>query len=139
MSPIWHAGVALILITTFVALVGLFAYQLYGPGIQFSIPDYLLPAGWATTTERANVADPLAGYPGVLFECGDVKALKAEFLGESVNLVLSDGRELILPQIASSEERRYANVDESFVFWNKGVTASIEESGVLTYVSCLQI
>jgi membrane-bound inhibitor of C-type lysozyme len=139
MSPVWQGGVALVLIIVFFSIAGAIAYQLYGSGIQFSVPDYFLPAGWATTTERESTNDPLANFPGTLFRCGGGAALKAEFLEESVSLALSDGRQVRLPQISEGDERRYANSNESFVFWNKGITASLEESGATTYASCLQI
>jgi membrane-bound inhibitor of C-type lysozyme len=32
----------------------------------------------------------------------------------------------------------YANRDESFVFWNKGRAAFIEEGGTRTYTGCVQ-
>jgi len=143
----WHAMFGIVFIAAFFTIVGLIAYQLYGPGIHFAVPDYLLPAGWATTSE--TVADPLAEYAGVRFECDGEKALKAEFLDGSVRLALSDGRQLSLPQTVSASGAparagephaggRYANTDGSFVFWNKGITAFIEESGTQTYESCLQ-
>ena len=54
----------------------------------------------------------------------------------SVALVLSDGRKLTLPQARSASGARYANANESFVFWNKGDTAFIEENGKTTYDGC---
>ena len=132
----WHAMFGIVFIAAFFTIVGLIAYQLYGPGIHFAVPDYLLPAGWATTSE--TVADPLAEYAGVRFECDGEKALKAEFLDGSVRLALSDGRQIRLPETISASGARYANTDGSFVFWNKGITAFIEEGGIQTYASCLQ-
>lgn len=55
-----------------------------------------------------------------------------------VQLELSDGRELTLPQVISGSGARYANRDESFVFWNKGRTAFVEEAGQQTYTGCVQ-
>jgi membrane-bound inhibitor of C-type lysozyme len=51
-------------------------------------------------------------------------------------LTLADGRELHLPQVVSGSGARYANADESFVFWNKGNTAFVEENGKRTYSGC---
>jgi membrane-bound inhibitor of C-type lysozyme len=48
----------------------------------------------------------------------------------SVEIVLSDGRSFNLSQTISASGARYANEDESFVFWDKGDTALILESGV---------
>jgi membrane-bound inhibitor of C-type lysozyme len=55
-----------------------------------------------------------------------------------VELTLSDGRTLALPQVMSASGARYANHDESFVFWNKGRTAFVEEAGQQTYNGCVQ-
>jgi membrane-bound inhibitor of C-type lysozyme len=55
-----------------------------------------------------------------------------------VELTLSDGRKLALPQAVSASGARYANADESVVFWNKGRTAFVEEAGKQTYTGCAQ-
>ena len=74
------------------------------------------------------------------FACAAGKSIDAIFVNgasSSVRLTLSDGRTLSLPQAHSGSGARYANADESFVFWNKGDTAFIEESGTTTYVDCV--
>ncbi|MFA5052935.1 MAG: MliC family protein [Parcubacteria group bacterium] len=48
---------------------------------------------------------------------------------DSVKLVLSDGRKFDLTQVIAASGARYANSDESFVFWNKGDDALILENG----------
>lgn len=139
MKPLWQGVIAVLLVASFFSIAGVVGYQLYGEGIHFDIPDYLLPAGWATTTERVAENDPLSEYAGTLFECEGGKALKVELGNGNVRLALSDGRQVSLPQSASSDGERYTNANESFVFWNKGITAYVEENGVQTYASCLQI
>lgn len=54
----------------------------------------------------------------------------------SVHLSLSDGRSLTLPQTLSADGARYANPDESFVFWNVGNTAFVQEGNKETYTKC---
>ena len=44
---------------------------------------------------------------------------------------------MTLPQAISASGARYANSDESFVFWNKGDTAFIQEGENYTYENCL--
>lgn len=129
----WHAAIAMLLIATFFSFVGFVAYELYGPGIHFDIPDYLLPAGWATTTEEMSASGPLAQYRGTLFKCEGDKALKAEFLDGKVNLALSDGRRVRLPEISRGF---YGNADGSFVFRSDGAAAFVEEGGARTYADC---
>lgn len=73
------------------------------------------------------------------FACTDGKSIDATFVNgpkSSVKLALSDGRRITLPQAMSGSGARYANADESFVFWNKGNTAFIEEKGKTTYDGC---
>jgi membrane-bound inhibitor of C-type lysozyme len=56
----------------------------------------------------------------------------------SVNLVLSDRRNFDLAKTLSADGGRYANGDESFVFWDKGNTALVLENGVeKDYKGCL--
>lgn len=47
----------------------------------------------------------------------------------SVRIILSDGRNYDLPQAISASGARYANDDESFVFWDKGGNAMVLENG----------
>ncbi len=72
------------------------------------------------------------------FNCDAEKTIIAEFKSEKVELVLSDERKIELPQAISASGARFANSDESFVFWNKGDTAFIEENGQTTFADCLE-
>ena len=45
-----------------------------------------------------------------------------------VKISLSDNRKMILPQTISADGGRYANKDESFVFWSKGDGVMILEN-----------
>ncbi len=75
------------------------------------------------------------------FTCDGGKKILAVFKNgtqPTVTLTLSDKRQLVLPQAASASGARYANADESVVFWNKGRTAFIEEAGRRTYTGCAQ-
>ena len=59
--------------------------------------------------------------------------------GGHVVLTLADGKKLNLPQTMSGSGIRYANADESFVFWSKGDTAFVEEGPkqTVTYEKCV--
>jgi len=73
------------------------------------------------------------------FFCDNNKTIEATFnngTSSSVDLILSDGRNLSLPQALSASGARYANTDESFVFWNKGDGAFIEENSTTTFDGC---
>ncbi|HMN86425.1 MAG TPA: MliC family protein [Bauldia sp.] len=74
----------------------------------------------------------------VKYGCADGRTIEAVYHKESVDLVLSDGRKLSLPQTMSGSGIRYANADESIVFWSKGPTAFVEEGNATTYADCNQ-
>jgi len=59
--------------------------------------------------------------------------------GGSVSISLSDGRQMTLPQTISADGTRYANADESFVFWAKGNGAFVMESNNQTYANCIKV
>lgn len=73
------------------------------------------------------------------FMCDAGKSIKASFnlaKDESVSLSLSDGRSLSLAHTIAASGARYANPDESIVFWNKGSMAFIEEQNKVTFANC---
>jgi len=77
----------------------------------------------------------------VTFVCNAEKSITATFYptdDKFVDLKLSDGRNMSILRAISASGARYANPDESFVFWNKGDTAFITEGnpGVETYSKC---
>lgn len=73
------------------------------------------------------------------FRCADDKSIVAMFYPDSVNLTLSDGRKISLPQAMSASGARYADADDKVVFWNKGKTAFISEGSDenVTYKDCV--
>jgi membrane-bound inhibitor of C-type lysozyme len=73
------------------------------------------------------------------FNCKQGKSIEASFYADKVNLKLSDGRSMTLPQAMAASGARYANKDESFVFWNKGDTAFVTEGkdGKETFSGCV--
>jgi membrane-bound inhibitor of C-type lysozyme len=75
-----------------------------------------------------------------VFNCDKGITIKADFNNNQprkVSLEISDGRKIELPQAISASGARYANTDESFVFWNKGDTAFVQENGTTTITGCL--
>lgn len=89
----------------------------------------------------------------VIYTCNGDKKIDASFYkGETksvkpgeqpipsgmVRIVLSDGQGLDLPQTISADGGRYANSDESFIFWIKGDSAMVLENNVeKTYTGCV--
>lgn len=58
---------------------------------------------------------------------------------DKVELELSDGRKLSLEQTISASGIRFANSEESLVFWSKGKTAFINELGEESYANCIEL
>ena len=73
------------------------------------------------------------------FTCTQGKSIEPSFHADKVDLKLSDGRSMTLPQAMAASGARYANKDESFVFWNKGDTAFVTEGkdGKETFSGCV--
>ncbi|MEI6280930.1 MAG: DUF333 domain-containing protein [bacterium] len=74
----------------------------------------------------------------VTFNCAKNKSIQSIFFKDKVELNLSDKRSMLLLQALSASGARYANADESFVFWNKGSTAFITEGGETTFADCVE-
>ena len=118
-------------------------------------------AGSVWALERSKSSSPVSEVPRAdqlvataTFTCDSEKTITAAFYAGtstppvvesgqppvptgSVALTLSDGRTMTLPQTLSADGGRYANADESIIFWNKGDTAFITEGGADTYTHCV--
>ena len=59
--------------------------------------------------------------------------------GGIADITLSDGRTMTLHQTISADGVRYANADESFVFWTKGTGALVlENNQEKSYIGCAE-
>ncbi|MBP6949129.1 MAG: DUF333 domain-containing protein [Candidatus Pacebacteria bacterium] len=94
---------------------------------------YLLTLNTQTQEPKEIIVNPINT---VKFVCSESKYILASFYSEKVDVTLSDRRYLSLTQVMSGSGARYANTDETFVFWNKGDTAFIEEFGGITFKDC---
>ncbi len=91
-----------------------------------------------------------------LYSCDGGKTINAQFYqGEikqpvtpdmppiptgSVALSFNDGSNMTLPQTISADGTRYANADESFIFWGKGNGAMVLENNVQkNYQNCIMV
>lgn len=123
-----------------IIIIALIAYLALRGGASNQVPSAAPSA--ATTTAPVQVIGPVS------FACDAGKSIEATFNNvesgtSSVSLVLSDGRATTVPQTISADGARYANAGETFVFWNKGNTAFIEEGNInvntppMTYQNCV--
>jgi membrane-bound inhibitor of C-type lysozyme len=108
--------------------------------------------GWAKTAGNSAATPTLIA--NATYSCDEGKTILASYYqgetkpvpsadmppvpGGSVQLTLGDGRTMTLPQTISADGGRYANADESFIFWSKGNGAFVEEGGMMTYANCTQ-
>lgn len=76
----------------------------------------------------------------VFYSCSAGKTITADFSQGSADVKLSDGRDMTLKQTISADGVRYANSDESFVFWSKGNGALVLENNVQkSYIGCVKV
>jgi membrane-bound inhibitor of C-type lysozyme len=111
---------------------------------SLALPILIVGAAWAQSATAVST---------VHYACAQGRTLTAAYFtgpartgpsgapipGGHVVLTLSDGKKLTLPQTLSGSGIRYANQDESFVFWSKGDTAFVEEGAnrAVTYADCV--
>lgn len=84
----------------------------------------------------------LPHYNDVRFTCAGDRFIEARFLLDEpgrVQLRLSDGRTMQLPHALAASGARYANKDETVIFWTKGDGAFIVEQEILTYRDCTSL
>lgn len=118
--------IAILILLASAGLIAMGYFALHPlPHTSYSVPDRLMQLSAA-----AVITSP--------FVCQSGRSIVAVFSNREVRVTLSDGREITLPQVASASGARYSNPDGSFVFVNKGNTASITEFGRDTYVGCLE-
>lgn len=109
-----------------------------------------LPPTTSESTASSTVQTVMANYT-----CDDGKSIAATYqnattattTGNSVQFVLSDGRQMTLAQTISADGARYSNGNpqvaqgqpgaETFVFWSKGNGAFVQENGTTTYDNCV--
>jgi len=112
----------------------------------------LAGAGIWYVNNKGKESPPPSFIAQVVFICDGDKTIDAAFYegepnpvepGErpvpsgSVKIILSDGRNFNLSQTISASGVRYANENETFIFWTKGDSAFIEEGGEFTFQNCL--
>lgn len=65
----------------------------------------------------------------VVFVCDAGKNIRAVFYKQGVHIWPANKEDVYLLQTISASGARYANADESLVFWNKGNEVMIESNG----------
>jgi membrane-bound inhibitor of C-type lysozyme len=131
------------IIAILVLIIILFAFMHYSKG----------PVQNSTVINNTNTTNPINT---ITYSCDAGKSLVVSISagttipssdpnsppipGGSAKVSLSDGRTLNLNQTISADGIRYANADESFVFWSKGHGALILENNVeKSYIGCIEV
>jgi len=105
------------------------------PSPSLSLSASSSPVALAAYICSGNRTISAAFYKG---EARPVKPGEPPIPSGSVKIILSDGRNFDLPQTISADGSRYANSDESFVFWSKGDSALVLENGAeKNYTLCV--
>jgi membrane-bound inhibitor of C-type lysozyme len=130
-----NTGIAMIIFVIIVVIVGgFFLYSYQKQNIAKTQPE-------SKPTQAPVVNSSVAPIISTQYSCEADKSITAVFDNSSsvktVDLTLSDGKTLTLIETPSASGARYANEDESIVFWSKGDTAFIEENGEQTYTNCV--
>ena len=129
----WNQVTGLSQVVAILLFVGVFVLGFF-LGIKYEYHSFINAMGAMSGSASSRADGPIAD---VIYACSDSKTIEAVYQKERVDLVLSDERHLKLPQVISASGARYANADESFVFWNKGDTAFITEGKETTYHDCV--
>lgn len=116
-------------ILAIILYVGTFAFAFYF-GEQYGEAKAVLSQTSETQEDSNNIIN-------ATFVCDEGKEIDAIFFDNKVQLSLSDERNFVLPHNISASGARYTNETETFVFWNKGDTAFIQENDITTYDNCL--
>ena len=121
---------------TVIILVGIGTWYFSGKGNKTSSPSPL-PSLIAQVNYICNNSKTISAafYKG---EEKNAEPGQQPIPSGSVELVLSDGRNFDLLQTISADGGRYANSDESFIFWIKGNGALVLENNVeKSYIGCV--
>jgi len=87
---------------------------------------------------KSITAEPIPGIILAKFSCEDGQLISVTFFKDGARIIMGNGETLTLLRTISGSGARYANQDESFVFWNKGDTAFIERDGEQVLKNCVE-
>lgn len=156
-SPLLKAIQFFLLFLIFIGVCLLITQKLWVP----KLVEYILKTETITVvpvTSETPLPNPSldTNHVYATYMCDAGKTIQADFLngeskpasgpdqppipGGSVDIILNDGPRVTLAQTISADGSRYANADESFVFWSKGNGALILENGKgKNYTGCIQV
>lgn len=119
---------------------------------------FLISSGCQTANQQSTSSQPDISSQNniqkseITYSCKDNKTIHVVLYQDTVSpsqsvaptgtaeVTLSDGRSMKLAQTVSADGIRYANPDESFVFWSKGNGALVLENNTeKSYIGCIKI
>ncbi|MFZ2804167.1 MAG: MliC family protein [Patescibacteria group bacterium] len=102
-----------------------------------------IPSEPVTTSTQAETAFPTSTSPVIAnanYSCDGSKTISAVYSSGTVQLTLSDGRQLTMPQTVSGSGIRYEQgqgTPQDIIFWSEGPNAFLSENGTNTYEDCV--
>jgi membrane-bound inhibitor of C-type lysozyme len=124
-----NSGLVLIIIVVILIMAG---------GLYF----VLAPKASAPVTISTSAHTLSVGANSVNYSC-KVGTLEATYINNSVQLALSDGRDMTLPQVMSGSGIKYESIavpgsaGTDIIFSSKGNDAFLTENGKITYDNCV--
>lgn len=88
------------------------------------------------TSTETDINTPISE---AAYLCKNARTVRAVYFQSKVIIELSDGRAAQLPQVESASGAKYANSDESLIFWRQGADAFVEETGQQTFTECNEL
>lgn len=142
----WYSKVLAIIVVGAVFYLGFYL------GGQVQVVEDSAPVATQSQISASSTAINKKPLASVLYTCDANKAIYANYYdggtppkvepGQppqptgSANVTLSDGRSMTLSQTLSADGIRYANSDESVIFWSKGTGSFVMEAGAETFKNC---
>jgi len=130
----WNKVTGVSQIVAIVLFVGVFCLGYYLGTVH---EDHAFTNGFKAGVGSAAPAPTQKVLGDATYFCDANKSVRGVYHETSVDLTFSDGRKMTLPHALSADGARYANADESIVFWNKGNTAFITEGSSTTFANCV--
>jgi membrane-bound inhibitor of C-type lysozyme len=121
---------AFVVLVIFLLLIGFLPYHSLAPTVvsqPINIVQYSCDGGKSITAQYYEGTTTPPSAPA-----------EPPIPGGSVALTFENGNNMKLHQTISADGVRYANADESFVFWSKGQGAIVLENGAeKSYTNCI--
>ncbi len=127
----WYSWIAAVVVFGGVFLTGIFV------GMRMQAAETVIYANMDNSAKSKSLTETIT------YACDGGKQIQAAYTDVKVHITTTEGKDLVLPQTRSADGGRYANSNESIIFWTKGngafMTEGLGNKAVTTYANCTQI